>query len=428
MNDKIKKIIKKPFIRNVLILSSGTAVAQIINMILAPLITRLYGPEAYGLMGTFVAITLIIAPIAALTYPIAIVLPKDNEESKGLIKLSLRVTLINSIIALLVLLFFHKPIVNILGLEELGYYLYFLPIVLLLAGISQIIEQHLIRNKQFRVSAKATFYHALLLNGGKASIGLFYPVTFTLIVFSALTYGIKSLLLVCLNSNSKDKIFSSQYTQKDLKKLRKKYKDFPIYRAPEVFLNAISGNLPTILLTMFFGPASAGFYTIGRTVLNIPSQLIGKSVGDVFYPRISEAKNNNENVPSLIVKATLSLAVLGAIPFGIVVAFGPWLFEIVFGSDWIVAGEYARWIALWSYFGFMNQPSVKSLPVLSAQKFHLFYTIFMLITRIVMLFIGFYIFESDIVAIAIFALSGGILNIGLIILTIMISIRTQKNY
>src|SRR5699024_9958521 len=102
------------------------------------------------------------------------------------------------------------------------------------------------------------------------------------------------------------------------------------------------------------------------------------------------------------------------------------LFSFVFGSDWFVAGEYARWLALWSFFGFINRPSVKSLAVLSAQRFHLIYTILMLITRLIVLAIGYYVFSSDIVAVALFGISGAILNIGLITITLKIS-RKRMN-
>lgn len=92
----------------------------------------------------------------------------------------------------------------------------------------------------------------------------------------------------------------SSHKQLSIKELAIKHKHFPIYRAPEVFINAVSQSLPVLMLTNFFGPVSAGFYSIGRSVLSMPSQLIGKSVGDVFYPRISEASNNGENVTNLI--------------------------------------------------------------------------------------------------------------------------------
>src|SRR5699024_264533 len=111
------KLTKKPFIRNVVVLASGTAAAQMISMLLSPVITRLYGPEAYGLMGTFMAIITIMGPIAALTYPIAIVLPKKDSDARGLIKLSLLITSIISILVALFILFFKNHIVNIFQLD-----------------------------------------------------------------------------------------------------------------------------------------------------------------------------------------------------------------------------------------------------------------------------------------------------------------------
>lgn len=422
MRDILLGLKNKPFIRNVIVLTSGTAAAQAIGIILSPVITRLFGPEAYGLMGTFSAMVTIIAPVAALTFPIAIVLPKNDTEAKGLIRLSMVITIVISIFAGLLLIFFHEQIVHIFNLDSIASFLFLLPFVIFSAGFLQIIEQWLIRTKQFHVSAKATFLQALLIHGGKVGVGLFYPVAWVLIIFTALAQGLKAVLLMFLSRKSgRNRILFTAKEKVSFKFLFKKYNDFPLFRAPEVFLNAISGSLPVLLLTSFFGPASAGFYSIGRTVLNLPSQIIGQSVGDVFYPRISEAAHNGENLTRLIKKATVSLGLVGIFPFGLIILFGPWLFAFVFGSEWYTAGEYARWIALWSFFGFMNRPSVRALPVLSAQAFHLMYTGFMLVTRVLVLAVGFFVFSSDIVAIALFGISGAILNIGLILITLKIS-------
>src|SRR5690625_3719223 len=117
MRKRIKVFFNNSFVRNVTILASGTAAAQVITMVLSPIITRLYGPEAFGLMGAFMAIVNIITPIAALTYPIAIVLPKRDQEAKGLIHLSLIITAVLSIISLILLALFNNQIINIFNLK-----------------------------------------------------------------------------------------------------------------------------------------------------------------------------------------------------------------------------------------------------------------------------------------------------------------------
>jgi len=425
MKNKIINLIKKPFLRDVFTLAAGTISAQLITILLSPIITRLYGPEAYGIMGSFQAITAILIPISALSFPLAIVLPKEIDKVKGIIKLSLITSLGIALISLVLLLFFGEQVIELFQLNNLGSFLYFIPVVILFSGVLQVMQQWLMRKKEFYIAAKSNFLQTAITNVSKVGIGLFNPVASVLIFFTSIGQGLRAFFMMFL---SKDKIIiSSVKSNIPLKNIFIKYKDFPYYKSPELLVNGISGNLPILMLTSFFGPAAAGFYSISRTVLSLPSRLIGKSIGDVFYPRIAEAVKNKENITTKILQSTLLLGLLGIIPYGLIIIFGPDLFEIVFGSDWIRAGEYARWVAVWTFFGFMNRPSVMALPVLSAQRFYLIYTIVMLIVRLSALVLGVYFFQNDVVAIAFFGITGAILNIILITSTLIISKSFEKN-
>lgn len=266
----------------------------------------------------------------------------------------------------------------------------------------------------------------MIIQGGKVGIGLIQPTAGVLVFLSAITNGVKALLMYTLSIKSERKLNFYLNKNTNLFSLAKKYKDFPIYRAPETLLNTISTNLPTLMLTTFFGPASAGFYNLGKSVLGIPTQLIGKSVADVFYQRVSEAANNNEMLTPLIKKATFLLAIVGIFPFGIVIFFGPVLFSFVFGDEWEMSGHYARWIALWSFFVLLNRPSVQTLPVLSAQNLLLIYTIISLVIRILALIIGYKLSQDQLIPIILFGISGALLNFIIIIITIMLSRRFDK--
>lgn len=414
----LKDILKNKFIRNVIIVASGTAGAQAISMAFSPLITRLYGPEIFGILGTFSAVLAVLTPIAALTYPIAIVLPKSDNDAKGLAIISLRLAIFVAILTALVLLIANDWIVNSLGLKTIDEFLFLIPIAMIFSAYQQVITQWLIRTKQFKLTARVAILQAFIINTAKAGLGWFHPVSTVLIILTVLGLLLNGILLK-LGIKGKD-IDLTHISRSNLHigSLAKRHKDFPLYRAPQVVLNALSQSLPVLMLASFFGPAAAGFYTIGRTVLGMPSTLIGKSVGDVFYPRISEAINNNENPSSLILKATSIMSVVGFIPFGLVVLFGPWLFSFVFGAEWITAGEYARWLALWSYFGFLNRPSVAAIAALQLQGFFLVYELVSTIIRGVSLFLGFWVYESDIIAVSLFSISGVVLNIFLIFYTL----------
>src|SRR5690625_4256592 len=106
MKNKLRKIIKKPFIKSVIVMSTGTIAAQVVKMFLSPIVTRLYGPGALGIMRVLISIIQIIGPMAALPYPIAIVLPKNHLNAKGLIRLSLYISPGTAIIIFLSLLLF----------------------------------------------------------------------------------------------------------------------------------------------------------------------------------------------------------------------------------------------------------------------------------------------------------------------------------
>lgn len=409
---KVLKLIKKQqFVKNVSILVSGTILAQLVNLILMPIITRLYGPEHFGILSTFTAITAIIIPISALTYPTAIVLPKRDKLAYDVAKLSIYVTFFVSLFILLLIIIGKDILVSKFSLESISMFLYLIPLVILFSGLMQICEQWLIRTQQFKINAKVHFFQSVIINGGKVGLGFFYPYAVTLVSLNVIANGLRALLMMLFMERKINIVKDSfKVKRKRMLALLKKYKDFPLYRAPEEFLSAISLSIPFLLLTTFFGPSAAGFYSIGNTVLSLPSRLIGKAVGDVYYPRITKAVNEFEPATKYFIKTTFVLFLVGLIPFGIIILFGPNIFSFVFGPEWNIAGEYARWIAIASYSTLINIPAIRSMPVLRAQRLLLIFTVIRLILRSLGLFIGFIFFENDLVAVALYSILGGICN------------------
>ena len=426
---RISGILKKPFVRNVTIVASGTAAAQAITMAFSPLITRIYGAEAFGLLGVFNALVSVVTPIAALTYPIAIVLPQEDTEAKGLVKLSSLIAFVVFIIVSIVLLIGGKSLLAMLDSEAIAPYVMLVPLSVFFTAFVQIAQQWLIRKKLFGISAKVAMLQSFLLNIAKTGIGLIKPVGAVLVILSTLGYGLHSLLLwfgIKKSGELAHSVTNKEKSKISLKNLAWKYYDFPLYRAPQGFLNAISQGLPVLMLASFFGSAAAGFYSIGRAVLAMPSTLVGQAVGDVFYPRITEAFHRGEDLTRLILKATIALAVVGFLPFAVIVAFGPQVFSFVFGGEWVKAGEYARWMALWLFFSFLNRPSVVAIATLSIQRFFLIFEIVTMMTRVAGLALGFLIFKDDVMATMLFSLSGMLLNIYLIFKTLKYAKSLRK--
>ena len=418
------------FIRNVLILITGALLSQGIRLALAPFITRLYGAEAFGQLGAFVALTSIITSISAMSFPLAIVLPEEDSEARYLALLSILVSI--AIVSVLTILIATSGdlIIAYFDLYTIAEFVWLIPVVTFIETIRQVLLQWLIRKKEFKKTARVSAIQALWLGFSKIGIGSYFPSGLTLVFMNALGSIVYVVLLAFSGWQSlnvrwitipKRLIFAN------LKKLALKYYDFPLYRSPQIFINAISQGLPVLMLTAFYGSASAGFYSLCLTVMMIPISFISNSMGNVFYPRIAEASHKNENLKMLIVKATALLFVIGVLPFLVVVVYGPWLFAVVFGSEWIIAGEYARWIAILSFFQFINRPAITSIPVLKIQKELLMFEIISSFLKISALYVGFKYFKNDIDSIMLFSVVGSFTYIYLITWVIRKSSRKLVN-
>lgn len=412
---------RKPFIRNVVIVISGTALAQIVTTLFSPILTRIYGPESMGLYGTFTSVLSIAAPISALTFPIAIVLVKEDEEAKALAYLSMFVSVLMAALTFIGLFFFGDIISRFLQVQVLRPYLLLVPVVMLFSAMVEILNQWFIRKRTFNLAARAGVFHALITNFLKLFLGLIAPTAASLVIVTTVGTGLNGILLLLgtgVLSFASLKRLSHIRLSKEMIQIGKKYREFPLYRTPQAFVNAVSLNLPILMLTTLFGPVAAGFYALGNKVLLLPVNLIGDSVGNVFYPRFSQAYHEGEDTSKLLILATLALAGIGIIPFAIIIYFGPAMFGWIFGQDWVTAGVYTRWIGLWVFTTFISRPAIKALPVVGAQKFHLVHTIVSIVCKSGLLLVGAVVFKNDVIAVALYGLSGSILNILLIVVTV----------
>ncbi|MCK7480581.1 MAG: hypothetical protein M0C28_27655 [Candidatus Moduliflexus flocculans] len=86
------KVKTSVFFKNILVVMAGTGAAQIISLLLYPVISRLFTPSDFGISGSFDAVAGIIAAGVTLEYSQALMLPKEKEKALGLLAISLLCT------------------------------------------------------------------------------------------------------------------------------------------------------------------------------------------------------------------------------------------------------------------------------------------------------------------------------------------------
>ena len=172
------------------------------------------------------------------------------------------------------------------------------------------------------------------------------------------------------------------------------------------------------MLANLFTPAAVGFYVLARTVLFVPSNLIGTSVAEVFYPKFVETIRNGESGKKLLVKACATLAAIGSLPYLVLIAFGPWLFALIFGADWKEAGEYSRWMSIWLFVVLVTRPIIAAIPALSLQGLFLAFEAIAVLIRVLAILIGYLWMGTALGAVMAFSVSNVIIYTALTFLIV----------
>lgn len=413
-------------LRNIVTVVTGTAGAQAITLAFMPVITRIYGPEAYGVLGTFLSVTMMLIPVAALTYPIAIVLPKRDGDARALVRLSLIIALLLATLVALGLLLFGDRLAVVLDIEIVRPYLMLVPFVMFSGAALEICQQWLFRTQRFHITARVAVANSLLFNSMRTVAGLVQSSALVLVCTTALQQALHATMLGLSMWRGRSATRAEEdddSSRPRLSELARRHSDFPKYRAPVMLINAISQYLPTLVLAAYFGPAAAGFFALCKQALSMPTNLIGKSVADVYYPRITSAIHGREPVASMLVKATTALALVGLVPFAAVAVLGPWLFALVFGEQWHVAGEYARWLALAEYVVFISRPCTVAVPALSLQRPFLFFEIFSTSLRLLALFGGAVVIGDALATVQAFAAASIVIYLSLVVIVTLAAHR-----
>jgi len=336
----IKKYLSKnQFTTNVLTLMTGTAIAQAIPIAITPILTRLYTPDDFGLLALFVSLLTIFGSIACGRYELAIILPKDDEDAINIAALGLIITTSLSILLLISIVFFNVEIATLLGNHLISVWLYLLPVSVFFMGVGNILTYLNVRHENYKDIAKSNIYRAVGMSSIQLSVGFIKTGVSGLISGQVISQALANYKLI-KNIRVNYKIESIRVFE--MKKMTKRYIDFPKYSILSVLANTLSYNLINILISLYYGVTTLGLYSLGQRLLSVPSALIGTSVGQVFFKEATVEKNNTGsaiNTFDATSKKLLIVAIFFFLPLYPLLPIG---FDFFFGAEWRVAGEYAQ--------------------------------------------------------------------------------------
>ena len=416
----IKRIMGNVFLRNVALLMSGTAGAQLLGIVLMPIVTRLYNPSQFGIAAAFFSVLVVIAIVACLRYELAIPQASNDHEAVSLLALCFILAfLINATLGIIIF-FLGEVILVLLGLSEIAPYLWLLPISVFLLSVYQILTYWGVRNKLFKTLAQTKIVQVLSM--------LFIQIagykfgTTSLIVGQSFGQGIG---VYKIGKHALIAFKQNKFSRDSIKSVASKFKNFPIYDGPAAILNTASAHLPVLVLTATFSPVFSGAYALSIRLLSLPSSLIAQAISNVFYGdtrQLIESANLIKTVNRLVIQ----LSVLAIIPSILIALFAQSLFGWVFGDQWYIAGTIAAYSILWVYLQFVYSPISTVFLALGKQAYNLLSQILLFSLRLVSLIYG-VIFLSSEETILLFSIASFVAYyVGLILVAKVIRSSTLK--
>lgn len=355
---------KSEFNQNILTLMTGTTIAQAIPIAISPILTRIYTPEDFGVFALFLAITTIFGSIANGRYELAIMLPKKDEDAINIFALGFIITCFISLILLFLVILFNDCFTTLLGNEEISLWLYFVPISVFFTGLFNILNYFNNRRKNYEDLKNATILKAIVLAIVQLVIGFIKTGSTGLISGSIISNMFANLRLI--RNILKDKILISKINTVKIIALIKRYKTFPKYNLPSTLADAVTQQLPFLILPKIYGLSISGYFSLSQKLIALPSSLIAKSISQVFFQKISTNKKNRvKNMPILL--NTIKKLFLISLPISLFIfLFAPSLFQIIFGKEWILSGEIAQYLALIFLITFIS--STLSITLVAYEK------------------------------------------------------------
>jgi lipopolysaccharide exporter len=402
------------FVRDVVKIAGGTTLAQVLSILASPVLTRLYGPDAYGLAALFNSILAIIGVVVCLRYELAIMLPKKDEEAANLLATCFISIALISLLLVPLIWFCGAPLAGLVNSPHLASYLWLLPLAVSASGAFLALNYWNSRTKQFGRLSIARIISAVVIVGIQLGAGLAGHATGgSLIMATMVGSAISALVLGVLIWRENGRLLVSSISLPHISAGVKRYQKFPIFDTWSALLNTICWQLPPFLLSAYFTSTIVGYYALGLGVLQLPVSLIGGAVGQVFFQRVSVAKYEG-NLAHLTEDTVSNLTMLSIFPAMLLSVVGREAFIVIFGAKWAEAGVFAQILAIWIFFSFISSPISTLFSVLERQGSSMIFNLVLLPVRVGALVLGGFLGNARI-AIALFSVTGVIVYVVLLL-------------
>ncbi len=375
---------RSTFLKNITYLISGTGLSHLVLLAASPILTRIYDPSSFGVLAVFMSILALLNSIGALGLEKSIPYIKSKREY-NLIMAFCEVMLVGiAIILSIAVLVTPESLYKSINIDKIHSYRYLLPIGFLLVSRFNLFNLVGVRFSLFKELSKVRIIQSISCVIIQIISGLTVFSTIGLIIghIFGQFFGTQ---FISKKSKQKLNIKNISIVWKLKFSLLRKHYRYLSYGLFQSILNGVGQNIVMIMVAHFYGGVEAGLYLLAKQTIQKPQGLVGNAIKNVFTAKINEKHMTENKVFSHTLKLTLVLFGIGLLPVIIVSLFAPDIFSLVFGKEWVKAGNITQYIVWWIFFGLLNIPAQTLVPKLNLQKSFFIYEFLLTIGRLVLI-------------------------------------------
>lgn len=237
---------------------TGTVIAQLIPLLISPILTRIYSPEDFGAYAIYFSLLMILSVASTGKYEMAIVLPKEDSDAKKLLQLSLIIAAGVAFLSLLLLIatviLFQKNSYEITQYSVL----LLLPISIFLVGSSQALHYYYNRRGDYKNLAGGRIARSIGYSFAAILAGLIKSSGISLAIGDIVGYISNNIFLIKREKKSTSLMWPVGL--KGLQSVARRYSNFPKYLIVSGFFEKAAAHSPILLLTKLFHLTAAGRY------------------------------------------------------------------------------------------------------------------------------------------------------------------------
>jgi len=389
----------KELIKNSATLLSANAISQGIAFAVLPVIARLYTPDELGILALFLGIEGLLSVIANGKYESAIVLSKSKSMAANTFNLCFLINAVFSLLILIVLLLGAHPILSILHYESLEGVIYYLPFFVFIVAFAQASIYWFNYNKRFALTARYTLWQGLINNGLKVGSG-FLKAGLTGLVWANLMSHFISILSCFTRKETWRQLF--HFNKKEILAAASEHRKFPLYTLPHTFINMVSGNLPILILSGYFGMAEIGLFSMGITIGFRPINLLSSSLDQVISQSMAERVNKQEPIWTILIQSIKKILLVVTPIFILAFFLAPLVLRYFLGERWEQSALYIQIMIPWLIISLFTASLSSIPPIFGKQRIALIIEIIYILARLIAIIIGIY-FQNFVWAIILFS-------------------------